>query len=82
MQKETFFGFSTNRATLLLFRFVCSGERTCRESWRQSHGIRGRCVQEKAGINCRKHVEMDWRFFSSIFFVKNIKMKTASTHFL
>lgn len=45
-----------------------AGERTCRENWRLSHGVRGGCVQEEAGINCKKQVERRWTWFF-IFFV-------------
>lgn len=59
-----------------------AGERTCRENWRLSHGVRGGCVQEEAGINCKKQVETHWTWFFIYFFGQHsIKMKAASTHF-
>lgn len=58
-----------------------AGERTCRENWRLSHGVRGGCVQEEAGINCKKQVETHWTCFFIYFFWSTLKMKAASTYF-
>lgn len=53
-----------------------AGELTCRENWRLSHSIWGRCVQEEAGINCKKDVETHWIFFFFIFLVNTQSEET------
>lgn len=55
---------------------MCAGELTCRENWRLSHGVWGRCVQEEAGINCKKQVQTYSNLFFKFFFVQHsIKIK-------
>lgn len=77
LKKGTFFrcNFPEKQQRCFSFRFMWSGELTCRENGRLSHGVRGRCVQEEAGINCRKHVETHWIL---VFFFLNFLVQHSN----